>query len=121
MKKQQHIPKGKSRSQEAEEGKAKDDRCRGVRQGSRRRTEEVGVLRGRVAERPYPAGPVRRSSRSCPILQRRSDAGSAGGGSTRINVRQLGLQLGVNLNLFRWLVGTPLARIRRRFEWIAGL
>ena len=35
-----------------------------------------------MKERSYPAGPVRRSSRSCPILQRRSDAGSAGGGSS---------------------------------------
>ena len=33
----------------------------------------------------------------------------------------LGRELGVNLNLFRWLVGTPLARILPTFEWIAGL
>ena len=38
------APKGKSRSQEAEEGEAKDYRCRGVRQGSRRRTEKVGSV-----------------------------------------------------------------------------
>jgi hypothetical protein len=33
----------------------------------------------------------------------------------------IGRELGVDLNLFRWLVGTPLARILPTFEWIAGL
>jgi hypothetical protein len=33
----------------------------------------------------------------------------------------IGRELGVNLNLLRWLVGTPLARILPTFEWIAGL
>jgi hypothetical protein len=49
--------KGKSRSQEAEEGEAKDGPCCGVGQGNRRRTEEVGsAVLG--ASRPCATGPV---------------------------------------------------------------
>ena len=33
----------------------------------------------------------------------------------------VGRELGVNLNLFRWLVGTPLARVLPKFEWLAGI
>jgi Zn-dependent protease len=33
----------------------------------------------------------------------------------------IGRELGVDLNPFRWLVGSPLARILPTFEWIAGL
>ena len=33
----------------------------------------------------------------------------------------IGREIGVNLNVFQWLVGTPLARILPTFEWIAGL
>jgi hypothetical protein len=33
----------------------------------------------------------------------------------------IGRELGVDLNPFRWLVGSPLARILPTFEWIAAL
>ena len=33
----------------------------------------------------------------------------------------LGREIGVNLNLFRWLIGTPLARVLPWFEGMAGL
>jgi len=33
----------------------------------------------------------------------------------------VGREVGVNLNVFRWLIGTPLARVLPGFEWIAGL
>jgi hypothetical protein len=33
----------------------------------------------------------------------------------------LGRQLGVDLNVFRWLVGVPLANLMPMFRWVAGL
>ena len=33
----------------------------------------------------------------------------------------IGRELGVDLNLFRWLVGTPLAHILPTFKSVAGL
>ncbi len=33
----------------------------------------------------------------------------------------IGREIGVNLNVFRWLVGTPLARVLPTFESIAGI
>jgi Zn-dependent protease len=33
----------------------------------------------------------------------------------------LGRQLGVDLNVFRWLVGVPLAYVMPMFRWVAGL
>src|SRR5215204_7374452 len=33
----------------------------------------------------------------------------------------LGRQLGVDLNVFRWLVGVPLANLLPMFRWVAGL
>src|SRR4051812_229770 len=33
----------------------------------------------------------------------------------------LGRELGLNLNLFGWLVGIPLARVLPGFKWLAGI
>jgi hypothetical protein len=33
----------------------------------------------------------------------------------------LGRQLGVDLNVFKWLVGVPLAYLMPMFRWVAGL
>ena len=33
----------------------------------------------------------------------------------------IGREIGMNLNVFGWLVGTPLARVLPTFEWMAGI